>query len=166
MELFAVAHEYGHHVLLHGAAESSAPKGDGTQMEHDADGFGRMVSMAIGSNSEPPNPFAISGAGAVLMLGALDLVRRTRHVLEAGDTEFPPREIHPPLHERITHIGSFDEFAPEGIREQFAAMRCDFLGVVEVIWAAMEPMFLRMHHDGGIKLDPHGTTRVDWFSLI
>jgi hypothetical protein len=166
MELFAVAHEYGHHVLLHGVAESSSPMGDGAMMEHDADGFARMVSMAIGSSSEPPNPFAISGAGAALMLGALDLVRRAGHVLEAGNAEFPPREIHPPLHERVTHVGSFDRFAPEGVREQFAAMRGDLLGVVEAIWAAVEPMFLRMHHEGEVKLDSREKARVDWFSLI
>lgn len=166
MELFAVAHEYGHHVLRHGVVESSSPTGDDTMMEHDADGFARKVSMMIGCNSESPNPFAFSGAGAVLMLGALDLVRRTEHVLEAGDTEFPPSEIHPPLHERVAHVGSFDRLAPESLREQSAAMRGDLLEMVETIWAAMEPMFLSMHQKGEIKLEARGKARVDWFSLI
>lgn len=166
MELFAVAHEYGHHVMLHGVVESSRTMGDGAMMERDANGFSRMVSMVIGTNSEPPNPFAISGASAALMLGALDLVRRTKHVLEVGDTRFPPREIHPPLHERVAHVGSFDRFAPEEYREQFAAMRGDLLAVVEAIWAAMEPMFLDMHHKGGVKLDSQKQARMDWSSLI
>jgi hypothetical protein len=166
MELFAVAHEYGHHALMHGVAESSSPDGDATMMEHDADGFARMVSMAIGTNSERSNIFAMSGAGAVLMLGALDLVRRTRHVLEAGNTNFPPREIHPPLCERVTHIGSFDCFAPQELREKFAAMRLNFLGIVEALWTAVESVFLGMHHDGGVKLESREEARVDWFSLI
>lgn len=166
MELFAVAHEYGHHVLLHGVVGSSRMTGDAAMMEHDADGFSRMVSMAIGANSESPNSFAISGASGALMLGAIDLVRRTKHVLEAGNTKFPPLEVHPPLHERVAHLGSFDHFAPEECRKQFAAMRDDLLGVVEMIWAAMEPMFLNMHHKGGVKLDSHKQAPLDWFSLI
>lgn len=166
MELFAVAHEYGHHVLLHGVVENSRTTGDAVMMEHDADGFSRMVSMVIGTNSEPPNLFAISGASGALMLGVLDLVQRTKHVLEAGDTKFPPPEVHPPLHERVAHLGSFDHYVPEECRKQFAAMRDDLLWVVEMIWAAMEPMFLNMHHKGGVKLDSHKQAPLDWFSLI
>lgn len=166
MELFAVAHEYGHHVLQHGVVESSEPSGDVTTMEHEADGFARIISIQIGKNHESPNLFALSGVGAVLMLGALDLARRTRHVLETGNTEFPPREIHPPLQERISYVGLFDQWLPEEKREQIATIRDNALKMVEAIWAATEPRFLEMHVPGEIKLDPCENVRVDWLSLI
>lgn len=165
MELFAVAHEYGHHVLKHGVTDSSAVDRDGMKMEYDADGFARMASMAIGTNEEPPNPFAASGAGSVLMLSALDIVRRTRHVLAAGVAEFPKRATHPSLHERVAHVGDFDRFAPEGVRLQFQAMRSDLLGVVEAIWTALEPMVLGMHHEGGVRPGPAEEGAVDWMAI-
>jgi hypothetical protein len=165
MELFAVAHEYGHHVLLHGLSDSSLPTSDPTQMEHDADGFGRMISIAIGSNAEPPNYFEITGAGGVLMLGSLDLVRRTIHVLTTGNTDFPPRDIHPPLADRIKTIGAFDDFVPERLRDQCAAMRADLLGVVEEVWVAIEPMLLEMFKKG-VRLPDKHKDRTDWIRLI
>ena len=166
MELFAVSHEYGHHVLRHGLVSSSEPDHDGENMEHDADSFARMVSTAIGTNGESPNPYEMSGTGGVLMLGALDLVRRTRHVLSAGNTDFPLRVTHPQLVERIAHIGTLDEFSPEKYREGFAGMRDDFLGIIEVIWAAIEPGLLDMHHKRGVKIPAGGNVGIDWISLI
>ena len=101
-----------------------------------------------------------------MILGAIDLVRRTTHVLMTGSTDFPPREIHPPLLERIEHIGSFDQFAPEELREQFAAMRNDLLGIIEQIWAAVEEMFLSMFHEGGVRLPPTDQADMRWMALI
>lgn len=165
MEFFAVAHEYGHHVLMHGVTASSDDHGDQLEMEHDADGFARMVSLVAGTNAEPANPFAASGGGAVLMLGALDLVRRTTHVLTTGNTQFPARETHPPTAERIKHLGTFDRFVPEDIRPQFGGMRRDLEAVVEAIWTRVEPMFLGMHHEGGVKLTAQEKGPLDWMSL-
>lgn len=76
VELFAVGHEYGHHMLKHGQAESE--KGEPHAQEHEADFFARVVSMNIATRSEPPNIFASSGAGGVIMLTVLELVRVQR----------------------------------------------------------------------------------------
>ena len=165
MELFAVAHEYGHHVLQHGSSDTSHPTSDPTQMEHDADGFARMISIAVGSNMEPPNYFEITGAGGVLMLGSLDLVRRAIHVLTTGNTDFPPRDVHPPLAERVQTIGAFDDFVPESLRDQCAAMRADLLGVVEAIWLAVEPILLGMF-EKGVRLPAQHSERTGWIRLI
>jgi hypothetical protein len=124
-----------------------------------------MISIAIGSNAEPPNYFEITGAGGVLMLGSLDLVRRTIHVLTTGNTDFPPRDIHPPLADRIKTIGAFDDFVPERLRDQCAAMRADLLGVVEEVWVAIEPMLLEMFKKG-VRLPDKHKDRTDWIRLI
>lgn len=164
MEFFAVAHEYGHRVLMHGVTTSSDDGSDPIAMEHHADGFARMVSLVAGTNAEPANPLAALGGGAVQMLGALDLVRRTTHVLTPGHTQFPARETHPPTAERIKHLGTFDRFVPEDIRPQFGGMRRDLEAVVEAIWTAVEPMFLGMHHEGGVKLTAQEKGPLDWMS--
>jgi hypothetical protein len=66
-----------------------------------------MVSMAFGTDPASYNGFATSGAGGVLMLGAIDLVRRAGHVLSTGNTDFPPRITHPDLEARISHLATF-----------------------------------------------------------
>jgi hypothetical protein len=166
MELFAVAHEYGHHVLRHAPSDSSNQTGNETKMEHDADGFARMVSMAIGTNTEPPNFFEVTGAGGALMLGALELVQRTAHVLTEGNTDFPPGEVHPPFKDRIQHLASFDRFVPEDLREQCEVMRNDFVGIIDQIWAAVEGMFLGMFRDAGVRLRPEDRHDMGWNALI
>jgi len=80
MELFAVGHEYGHHIEDHslgGIAGADADFGNiSHRHEHEADLISALVSSQIGANPNAPNLFASTGAGAVLMLGATDLVRR------------------------------------------------------------------------------------------
>jgi hypothetical protein len=152
MEVFAVAHEYGHHLLKHGLADSSVETADLFGDEHDADGFARLVSIVIDSEEESLNPYARSGVGAILMLGSLDLVTRTKAVLRSGLDQPPPRRRHPPLADRIQRIVDFDRLMPDEIRPRLADLRRYFMSIKEIIWRAAKPTIEDLHRQG---LRPH-----------
>jgi hypothetical protein len=149
VELFAIAHEYGHHVMMHGVgADSSEETTDPFVEEHQADIFARSASIAIGSHETEPNFYAMSGTGGVIILGALELVRRAKSVLETGNDQAPPRERHPPLADRIAHIALLDQHLEPQQREAAADMRRCFLEIIEVIWEAVRPHLVELHSRG------------------
>ena len=149
VELFALAHEYGHHVMMHGVGSNSSEQtADPFVEEHQADIFARSASIAIGSTESTPNFYAMSGAGGVIVLGALDLVRRAKVVLETGNEQFTPRERHPPFSERIAHIASLDEHLAASHRESARDMRRCFIEIVEVIWEVVRPHIVELHLQG------------------
>jgi hypothetical protein len=71
VELFALAHEYGHHVMRHGITNSSEETADPFIEEHQADIFARGASLAIGSRENPPNFYAMFGVGGVIILARI-----------------------------------------------------------------------------------------------
>ena len=148
MELFAVAHEYGHHVLKHGHSQGTDDVRDPFNDEHEADVFARMIGLNEGLNSEPPNLFSASGAGGVLMLGGIELVRRAKAVLETGAANPCPRKSHPPLDDRIVLIASADEHANEKDRPVFTDMRDCARQMLEIAWSFVEPVLVGMHQNG------------------
>jgi hypothetical protein len=149
VELFALAHEYGHHVMMHGVASSSSEETtDPFVEEHQADIFARSASIAIGSRENFPNFYAMSGAGGVIILGALDLVRRAKAILETGNDQAPPRERHPPFADHIAHIALLDEHLLPNDREAAVDIRRCFLEIVEVIWEAVRPHLIALHSQG------------------
>lgn len=161
MELFAIAHEYGHHVLRHAKVTPTDTTDDNFRLEYEADTFAQAASAAIGSRGEPPNLYAMSGVGAILILGSLDLVRRARSVLLRGESEFAPPTTHPPLKERIQHIALLDANAPEDYQEAYRDLRECFLAILEGIWVVIEPVFKRLHA-GGVRPHPDSSDPGGW----
>ncbi|HEX4410569.1 MAG TPA: hypothetical protein VH206_17495 [Xanthobacteraceae bacterium] len=153
IEIFAMAHEYGHHVFEHGIAKTSEETGDSFLEEHEADVFGRAVSMAVGEGERPPNQYAVSGAGAVVILGALDLIRRATAVLRTGIDSAVPRKRHPPFADRIKFIASLDRQLPELQRGPAAIQRECFIQIMELVWEAILPEIRRRHAAGDRPLD-------------
>jgi len=155
VELFSIGHEYGHHVLAHGLVDSTAVEEDAFDQEHGADIFGQTMCM-LGAIDKPMyDVYAMSGVGAVLILGSLDLVRRASAVLRTGADIAPPREHHPPFRDRIDYIGRLDAIAPEVIRPELATRRSAFCEILEMIWVEVRPHILKLHHEG---MRPTGST--------
>lgn len=103
MEIFVVAHEYGHHHYQHGRAVEA----DSHMEEFEADQFALRISGVLaGHRTALRNPYLESGAGGVVMLMALDTLRAVEHAL--GFSEQGGSDTHPELSLRV---GKFDNIA-------------------------------------------------------
>ncbi|MBB3562065.1 hypothetical protein FHX06_003396 [Rhizobium sp. BK512] len=163
MELFAVAHEYGHHVMLHGIAESTSKDDDVFGEEFDADMFARMISAAL-SGGDGPNLFCYSGVGGVLILGMLELVARAKMILRAGTDILPPRSHHPPFVERIQHIALADTHMNPSLAGVMNDMRKHFQQIIEEIWTVAKPGLLKFHEEG-LRPDEDSADITGWLPL-
>jgi hypothetical protein len=149
VELFALAHEYGHHVMRHGVTDTSEDTTDHFFEEHQADIFARSASLEIGSREMPPNFYAMSGTGGVIILGALDLLRRAKAILETGNDDTNPRNRHPPFVDRIAQMALLDQhLSSPGQRQGAATMRKCFVEIIEVIWETVRPNIVKLHAEG------------------
>jgi len=146
MEVFAIAHEYGHHALNHGFTTSANDEGPLDQ-EHDADMFARSISLVIGSKEE--SYFLSSAVGAPLILAAIELVARARAVLATGQDHLSNSETHPPVAERIRLIDDGDStHLPSEIADGFIGIRRSVLDVLDAIWAEVRPVIESFHAEG------------------
>ncbi|MGU3663928.1 ImmA/IrrE family metallo-endopeptidase [Methylobacterium sp. A49B] len=165
METFAIAHEYGHHVLRHGQSESTEDKADHLQDEHEADVFGHMISYKIWSNPQKVNPFAVTGVGAVLMLGLIDLVARAKNLLRTGLDQSPPRKRHPPFRERIDVISvASTRYMPEEVSRPAQIMRDAFMEIIELIWTQIKPSIIKMREEGA-RPNEDNVGPTDWLPV-
>ena len=158
IEWFSLAHEYGHHVMKHGQATSTEDTRNIFDGEHEADLFARAVSMALGDKAEPPNFYAVSGAGGVIVLGLMDMTRRARWVLETGLDSVPAGTSHPPLTDRVTVFGLLDQNLPEELRASAKDMRECFLKIIEGIWEHSVLPALQQAHKEGFRPDTSRST--------
>ncbi|MEJ5155763.1 hypothetical protein WH240_11425 [Gluconobacter wancherniae] len=107
MELFVVAHEYGHHHHGHGRDANA----DARIEEFEADQFSLRIGRPIGERDRTPiwNPYLASGSGGVVVLKALETLRRFEHALGAP---MPRGNTHPSADERIAHFDSVAVLEP------------------------------------------------------
>lgn len=132
MELFAIAHEYGHHYHSHGREVSDDP----FKHELEADQFALRVLYEI--EKKPflaTNPYISSGAGGLILLRSLGVLQSFSEALgaekcAAGDTH--PRKI-----DRISKFESVAVLKPK----EFEALRM-FRIVASRIMDAVEGLTL------------------------
>ncbi|MDH3030148.1 hypothetical protein [Methylobacterium fujisawaense] len=106
MELFAIAHEYGHHHLAHGRNVDEDP----WHQEYEADQFAlRVCAEACRSNNGLENPYLRSGAGGAILLRALEILRTVERRLGApGESD----DTHPQVCDRIRRFDSVEAMRP------------------------------------------------------
>lgn len=111
MEIFIVAHEYGHHDHGHGRD----PGADARAEEYEADQFALRICRSIGEHDRTPiwNPYLASGSGAVIVLKAIEALRRFEHLLGAP---MPPVSTHPTADERIARFDWVAAIEPGSFR--------------------------------------------------
>lgn len=103
MEIFVTAHEYGHHHHQHGRTLDIDPH----QEEFEADQFALRIAKTLNERGDTlPNPYLASGAGGVLMLLSLEMMRAVEEAL--GLVPKPMSSTHPSVSARIA---KFDNIA-------------------------------------------------------
>lgn len=106
MELFVIAHEYGHHDYQHGRTIDADPH----QEEFQADQFALKIGYEICSYPfRSENPYLTSGGGGVIMLLALETLRDVERILGRAR---PTPGTHPSIMARIEKFDSVAVLQP------------------------------------------------------
>jgi hypothetical protein len=157
MEVFAVGHEYGHHIRQHNAgssATSSVSPQDALWYEFDADRTAWLIARYLGAAgfagrpTEYRNTWMESSAGAVAYLVTAEVVCRVRDILETGSETEPQSLSHPACRDRLKALEDWDGFADQPLADEFRAQR-RFLGrLIETIYWHLRPKFLAAHEAG------------------
>jgi hypothetical protein len=149
-ELFAVAHEYAHHVAEHGAMESLGVGGDpdSSRKEIEADMFAIALCRYIEQEEKQPNLFVVSGAAPVVLLKCLDYVRRTRKIFAGRDSSEEASSTHPETEERVLAFDSYVDGIPPGLAANFQQTRHDLCALIDAVWTRLRPLYVQMYEDG------------------
>jgi len=160
MELFALTHEYAHHIGRHGKSQSAEAGGnpDAKNEELAADMLAIALTRHIGAKDQPQNLFAMSGAGAVILLKCLECVRRTRQIFRNGVENVELSATHPSVSERIAAFEKLDQSPSEVENTVYKQMRNDFSEIIDSFWVKLRPFFVTMHQDG---LRPEADTTLN-----
>lgn len=137
MELFVVAHEYGHHHHGHGRDLDA----DVQNEEFEADQFALRIGRPIGESDLRPiwNPYLASGSGGVIVLKALETLRRFEHALGAP---MPRSDTHPSADERIARFNTVALIEPDMFRT-LNGFRTASLRVMDAVGGLLDD-FLRV----------------------
>ncbi|HWL04164.1 MAG TPA: hypothetical protein VNQ99_04395 [Xanthobacteraceae bacterium] len=141
MEYFTVAHEFGHHVLGHRSTDD-----DPMMQEFQADAFAVKVCEQFELEPFPllPNPYTRTGAGASLMLLALEILRAFEEPVGDGTAVV---DTHPSPSDRIAKISTRNLMQPKQLE-----MDQEFNGTVVRIMSAVAAVMRDARRKGGGEL--------------
>lgn len=138
MELFIIGHEYGHHHFGHGRDINA----DSHAEEFEADQFALRIGTPIGVRERRPfwNPYLASGAGGIIVLKALEILRLYEVAL---GSKLPTNSTHPSVDERLARFETVAVLQPEmfevlkgfrrasqRIMDAIAGLMTDFISVM------------------------------------
>lgn len=137
MEIYTIAHEYGHHHIGHGRDITENQK----LTEFEADAFAMMLSGNIEANQAGLtwNPYLGSGAGASTMLKSLELLRRHTEIITLDKK--PDYGTHPEIQNRIKKFERLGVLEPK----KFAAY-ISYRKAVTRIFNAVEAELIALLH--------------------
>ncbi len=126
MEIFAIAHEYGHHHLSHGRDIEADPRKE----EFDADQFALRICDEV--DRKPivlENPYLISGSGGVVLLLALETLSSIEAALGKPVSS---ADTHPPIRERLARFNSVRVVMPDQLKwlKRFRTVSAEIMDVV------------------------------------
>ena len=138
-DLFAVAHEYGHHALNHDTQQTGEDRTSNFRKEFDADYFSQFISQAVARSLLLSNRFALFGGGAVISLCANDILMRAKSVLSNGLVSYSASDSHPPTASRIQALGRLDFYLSAEHQLQAGMLRVSLFRLFKMIWAIVLP---------------------------
>lgn len=155
MELFAVGHEYGHHIAKHSLNGAASSAGEDSTLQHEkeceADMIGTVLSAHAGADSKVPNVFAMSGAGAIALLTVLEYGRRAHGILQTGIEVESTRDSHPLLEARVAVVRDAVFHCTDGEeRELFLSAATWTSELLETVWDRTK-IALKMAHKDGLR---------------
>jgi hypothetical protein len=148
MELFVVAHEFGHHIAKHSLEGSAAVDSESNLQskidELEADRIAALIVADFGAESQIHAAHSV--AGGVVALVGLDLLRRTRSVLSTGRVQQIDSNTHPTLDQRLLVFDTL-RYDPRNV-EHVRSTRQNFRDILEGLWDLILPDLQAMHARG------------------
>lgn len=164
-EIFMIAHEYGHHIDEHRLGDSADVEGltgdTPIIQELRADYLAALISAHFGARCEPHNTWAASGVGAIVALGAMNLVLRARYFLETGGDRVPASNTHPPMMVRLVAVDRLNRLYDPRERIAMRNQRRNMREVVTSLWDLIRPELRRLH-DRGLRPLPLSQDEAQW----
>ena len=155
MELFALGHEYGHHVAQHSLAGQASADGESAserqRQEIEADLLASALTSHVGADSAPTNLFAMYGAGAFVLLTVLDYSRRATEILRCGEDVISSAESHPDLGVRLEAVRQMiDSVLPPEHLEPAKWVQAGVRQLLQHVWDRAT-VVLRSLHECGVR---------------
>ena len=164
-EIFILAHEYGHHIDEHQLGEFADVDGLAGDLpyaqELRADYLAALITAHFGAICTPRNPWAASAAVAIIGLGAMDLVFRTRRFLETGLDREHVSDTHPPMMVRMIGVERLNRRYNPRERAKMREMRKNMRRVMTGLWDVIKPE-LQQLWKRGIRSMPLAAKDAQW----
>jgi hypothetical protein len=161
MELFVMAHEYGHIVDWQHQIERQEFEGDTKELlvhmwaqEFSADHIGQNILFRVSALREEKVEFGISFAGTDLFFSSLDILERSIGILRTGNEAKRPVPKQPPVWTRrkMLRDNYTKELFPYTTYDVTALGRV-IERILETLWMEIKPELLELYTEGR-KLSP------------